>query len=142
MLYSLLGSLFLAYFYQNSFTLNIHGNGGFIGNYLNRVIFNNLIISYEDFFFFFLSISTIILFFISINFNIKSFYLFLINLFKTKERNYTKENEIINEYIPQEEIKNLIQEDLPFIKAEKNQINKTSFEFPSIELLKFPPKKG
>ena len=141
-LYSLLGSLFLAYFYQNSFTLNIHGNGGFIGNYLNQVIFNNLIISYEDFFFFFLSISTIILFFVSINFNIKSFYLFLINLFKTKERNYTKENEIINEYIPQEEIKNLIQEDLPFIKAEKNQINKTSFEFPSIELLKFPPKKG
>ena len=62
-LYSLLGSLFLAYFYQNSFILNIHGNGGFIGNYLNQVFFNNLIFSYEDFFFFFLSISSIILFF-------------------------------------------------------------------------------
>ena len=43
------------------------------------------------------------------------------------EKSYTDKSEIINEYIPQEEIKNLIQEDLPFIKAEKikeNEINK------------------
>ena len=37
----------------------------------------------------------------------------------------TNKNELINEYIPQEEIKNLIQEDLPFIKAENKSINKT-----------------
>ena len=33
---------------------------------------------------------------------------------------YTDKTEIINEYIPQDEIKNLIQEDLPFIKSEIN----------------------
>ena len=37
---------------------------------------------------------------------------------KKKEKNYTNKNELIDQYIPQDEIKNLIQEDLPFIKAE------------------------
>ena len=39
--------------------------------------------------------------------------------FNDNKKNYTNKNEIINEYIPEEEIKNLIQEDLPFIKADK-----------------------
>ena len=30
-LYSLFGSLFLSYFYENAFTLHINGNGGFVG---------------------------------------------------------------------------------------------------------------
>ena len=33
---------------------------------------------------------------------------------KKMKKSYTDKSEIINEYIPQEEIKNLIQEDLPF----------------------------
>ena len=37
--------------------------------------------------------------------------------FGNRSKNYTNKNEIINEYIPQEEIKNLIQDDLPFIKS-------------------------
>ena len=41
--------------------------------------------------------------------------------FKKKEKNYTDKSEVISEYIPQEEIKNLIQEDLPFIKAENKK---------------------
>jgi len=57
-------------------------------------------------------------------------------------KNYTDKNEIINEYIPQEEIKNLIQEDLPFIKAEKMKLeSKSKFDLPNIELLKIPTKK-
>ena len=63
---------------------------------------------------------------ISINFNVKNFISSLnkiyIILFKRKDKNYTNKNEIINEYIPQEEIKNLIQEDLPFIKAEAGKV--------------------
>ena len=59
----------------------------------------------------------------SINFNLKNFIKTLKKIteivFNKKTRNYTNKNEIINEYIPQEEIKNLIQEDLPFIKAER-----------------------
>ena len=41
--YCLIGSLFLSYFYKNTFELYINGNGGFIGNYLNQKFVNNLI---------------------------------------------------------------------------------------------------
>jgi S-DNA-T family DNA segregation ATPase FtsK/SpoIIIE len=44
-------------------------------------------------------------------------------LFKKNNKNYTDKSEIINEYIPQDEIKNLIQEDLPFIKNENKNEN-------------------
>ena len=55
---------------------------------------------------------------------------------------YSKnKNEIIKEYIPQEQIKNLIQEDLPFIKAENKNENKIKFKLPSLELLTLPDKK-
>ena len=59
-----------------------------------------------------------------------------------KNKNYTDEKEIINEYIPQEEIKNLIQEDLPFIKNDDKLKNeKYKFKLPSIDLLKIPSNK-
>ena len=64
-------------------------------------------------------------------------------LFKRRDKNYTDKSEIISEYIPQEEIKNLIQEDLPFIKTDKNQTqNKSNFKLPSIDLLKKSINKG
>ena len=53
-----------------------------------------------------------------------------------------KDNEIIKEYIPQEQIKDIIQKDLPFIRAEKNeQSGKKKFMIPPIDLLKIPTKK-
>ena len=45
-------------------------------------------------------------------------------MFIKNKQNYTNKNEVINEFIPQEEIKSLIQEDLPFIKNESKGINK------------------
>ena len=145
-LYSLTGSLFFEYFYRNTFSLYINGNGGFVGNYLNQSFLNDLINSNQSISYYFLTILTLLLFFISINFNPKDFYLSLKKLFliifKKNEKNYTNKNEIINEYIPQDEIKNLIQEDLPFIKVENNKsLNKTKFLLPSIDLLKIPTKK-
>ena len=145
-LYSLIGSLFFGYFHSNTFTLYINGNGGFVGNHLNQTFLNSLINSYESFIYYILIILTLSLFLLSINFSLKNFYLSLKKIFSTifgsKEKSYTNENEIINEYIPQDEIKNLIQEDLPFIKAEKNQMsNNKSFKLPSIDLLKVPTKK-
>ncbi|MBD1174451.1 DNA translocase FtsK [Pelagibacterales bacterium SAG-MED01] len=144
-LYSVIGSLFFSYFHENTFTLFINGNGGFIGNLLNETFLNNIINSYESIIYYFLIILSLSLFLLSINFNPKNFYLLLkkifLSIFGKKEKSYTNENEIINEYIPQEEIRNLIQEDLPFIKAEKNQIsNNKSFKLPSIDLLKIPSK--
>ena len=143
--YSVFGTLFLAYFYFDAFDLYINGNGGFIGNYFNQTFLNSLILSNEIIFYYFLIILNLILFLISINFHPIKFYLILkkfIQIFKKNEKkNYTDKSEVISEYIPQEEIKNLIQEDLPFIKAEKNNDKKIKFKLPSLDLLKIPNKK-
>ena len=144
-LYSLLGSLFFSFFYPVAFKLYINGNGGFIGKYLETTFFNSIIrinleISYYAF-----VILILILFLVSIQFKISSFYNLIkriINfLFSRKEKNYTNENEVINEFIPQEQIKSLIQEDLPFIKNENKIKNKIKFKLPSIDLLKIPTQK-
>ena len=144
-LYSIFGTLFLSYYYLNNFILYINGNGGFIGIYLNETFLKSLIQTNENIFYYILLFVTLFLFLVSINFHPIKFFNFVkkfINYFlKSKEKNYTNKNEIINEYIPQEQIKNLIQEDLPFIKAGKNENNKIKFKLPSIDLLKTPSKK-
>ena len=141
-LYSILGTLFLTYFYSNGFILYINGNGGFVGNYLNQTFLNTLILINENIFYYILIILILLLFLISINFNPLNFYINLkklLNLFsKTNQKNYTDKNEIIDEYIPQDEIKNLIQEDLPFIKNENK--SKITFKLPNLDLLKIPTK--
>ena len=144
--YSLVGSLFFTYFYTDAFNLYINGNGGFVGNYLNKTFFNLLISSNENISYYLLILIIIILFLISINFNPVNFIRSLKKLtnfiFKKEEKNYNNKNEIINEYIPQDEIKNLIQEDLPFIKTENNDLkNNVKFRLPAINLLKIPSKK-
>ena len=139
--YSLLGSLFFSFFYKNSFSLYINGNGGFVGNYLNKTFLSNLITSYEVVSYYGLASLIILLFLLSINFNLKYFYSFLKKISKKDNKNYTNKNEIISEYIPQDEIKNLIQEDLPFIKSDKpNFLKDSKFKLPSLDLLKTPTK--
>jgi S-DNA-T family DNA segregation ATPase FtsK/SpoIIIE len=145
-IYSFFGSLFLSFFYQDAFALYINGNGGFVGNYLNQTFLNNIIILNVDVSYYFLILLITLLFFKSINFNIKKILNTIKKLIyyfsKKNNKNYTDKTEIINEYIPQDEIKNLIQEDLPFISAEKNQTtSKIKFSLPSIDLLRLPSKK-
>ena len=98
-----------------------------------------------DIFFYILILIIIIFFLISINFNVKNFLRFFKKIFnilnKDNNRSYTDKSEIINEYIPQDEIKNLIQEDLPFIKSENKSETKIKFKLPSLDLLKIPTKK-
>ncbi len=143
-IYSIFGTLFLSHFYSNAFTLYINGNGGFIGVFLNETFLKSLIQINETVFYFILAIITFVFFFVSINFHPIKFYKIIKKIFQVfnkSERNYTDKNEVISEYIPQDEIKNLIQEDLPFIKAE-NKSNKTlKFQLPSLDLLKNPTKK-
>ncbi|MDC3138495.1 DNA translocase FtsK [Candidatus Pelagibacter sp.] len=143
--YSLLGTLFFAHFYSETFALYINGNGGFVGNYLNQTFLNSIILINEVIFYYILIISNIFLFLISMNFHPTKFYKLIksLNKFFTKEerKNYTDKSEVISEYIPQEEIKNLIQEDLPFIKAENKSKNITKFKLPDFNLLKTPSKK-
>ncbi|WP_034398737.1 DNA translocase FtsK [Candidatus Pelagibacter sp. HTCC7211] len=144
-LYSIFGTLFLSFFYSKDFAFYINGNGGFVGNYFNQTFLNSLIQINENIFYYILILLVIFLFLISINFrpiifynNIKKIISFLT---KSKIKNYTDKSEIINEYIPQDEIKNLIQEDLPFIRAENKSENKIKFKLPGISLLKEPSKK-
>ena len=144
-LYSIFGTLFLTFFYSEDFTLYINGNGGFVGNYLNQTFLNSLIQINQNIFYYILILLILSLFLISINFKPKNCYKNIkkiINFFlKSKNQNYTDKSEIINEYIPQDEIKNLIQEDLPFIKAENKTENKIKFKIPGLNLLKEPSKK-
>jgi S-DNA-T family DNA segregation ATPase FtsK/SpoIIIE len=145
-LYSLLGSLFFSFFYPITFKLYINGNGGFIGKYLETTFLNSLININSQISYYVFIIFIFILFLISIQFKVVYFYKVLKKIIKLlffkKEKNYTNENEIISEFIPQEEIKSLIQEDLPFIKNEnKNNNNKIKFKLPSVDLLKIPTQK-
>ena len=145
-LYSSFGSLFFSFFYPTAFNLYINGNGGFIGKYLETTFLTSLININSQISYYFLILIILILFLISIHFKVIYFYKLIKKLFKLifikKEKSYTNENEIINEFIPQEEITNLIQEDLPFIKSEnKSPSKKTRFKLPTIDLLKIPTQK-
>ena len=144
-LYSIFATLFLTHYYSEVFSLYINGNGGFVGNYFNQTFFKSLILLNESVSYYFLIVLTLILFSISINFSPIKFNNFIRKIFNLFQKNnnkiYTNKSEIINEYIPQDEIKNLIQEDLPFIKSENNRENKLKFKLPNIELLKIPTKK-
>ena len=146
-LYSLVGSLFFSFFYPETFTLYINGNGGFVGKYLETSFLSSIININSQLFYFGLTLSILTLFLISIQFKISSFYLIFKKTFKflftNKEKNYTNKNEIISEFLPQEEITNLIQEDLPFIKNESKENNKKiKFKLPSTDLLKIQKHKG
>jgi len=145
-LYSSFGSLFFSFFYPSAFNLYINGNGGFIGKYLETTFLTSLININSQISYYLLILIISILFLISVHFKINYFYKIIKKLlaliFAKKERSYTNENEIISEFIPQEEITNLIQEDLPFIKNEnKTPSKKIRFKLPTIDLLKIPTQK-
>ena len=144
-IYSIFGTLFFNHYHSNAFTLYINGNGGFVGTYLSDSFLNSFISVNEGIAYYLLIIIILFLFLLSINFNPIKFYKIIkkITQFfkKDNEKNYTYKNEIIKEYIPQDEIKNLIQEDLPFIKAEETVDKKINFKLPSLDLLKSPNKK-
>ena len=144
-LYLIFGTLFFAHYYSDTYAFFINGNSGFVGQYLNQTFLQSLILINEDIVFYILILIILIFFLISINFNTLKFLLFIkkiLNFFiQNNNKNYTDKTEIINEYIPQEEIKNLIQEDLPFIKSENKSETKIKFKLPDLELLKVATKK-
>src|SRR5210317_1561487 len=144
-LYLISGTLFFIHYYSNTYSIFINGTSGFVGQYLNQTFLKSLILINENIFFYLLILITIIFFLISINFNYKNFIEFIKKAFnlitKKNTKNYTDKSEIISEYIPQDEIKNLIQEDLPFIKSENKSETKIKFKLPALDLLKIPTKK-
>ena len=144
-LYLISGTLFFVHYYSNTYSIFINGSSGIVGQYLNQTFLKSLVLINESIFFYLLILITTIFFLISINFNYKNFIKFIQKTFnlitKKNTKNYTDKSEIISEYIPQDEIKNLIQEDLPFIKSENRSEIKIKFKLPTLDLLKIPTKK-
>ncbi len=146
-IYCTFGSLFFSSFYSKSFWLVINGNGGFVGNFINNEFLGNLINLNENIAYYLLLSILIIIFFISINFNIKSvniFLKYLINKIKNKKNDLISSQVSFDENIKEDEdkVEKLIQENLPFASNKeetKNIIKK--FKLPTIDFLKLPSNK-
>jgi len=144
-LYLIFGTLFLSYYYSDTYSFYINGNSGFVGEYLKQSFIGSTTAINGRFFYYIFILTTLIFFLISLNFNPIKFFEKIKKIFefisKKKNKNYTDKSEIINEYIPQDEIKNLIQSDLPFIKSDNKSETKIKFKLPNLDLLKNPTKK-
>jgi S-DNA-T family DNA segregation ATPase FtsK/SpoIIIE len=144
-LYLIFGTLFFSHYYSDTYSLYINGNSGFVGEFLNQSFVGSITSNSGKIFYYILILITSIFFLISINFSPKRFFEVIKKIFefisKKNNKNYTDKSEIINEYIPQDEIKNLIQSDLPFIKADNKSETKIKFKLPNLELLKTPTKR-
>ena len=141
-LYILLGSLFLSFFYEESFWLSVNGNGGFVGNYLNQTPFHNLILINQKIFYYILLFLIVVLFLLSINFkisSIKKFIAYFIVKINSKKEISDFENQINEKKFDEETSyvkENRIQEDLPFTR--NKLLDKTAhikFKLPPIEFL-------
>jgi len=146
-LYVILGSLFFAVYYPESFLLNNHGNGGFVGKRLSETFLASFVNLNKQISYYLLVISIGILFLISINLNIYWFFNLIKKIFlKLFSKNYNTlknnekakyENENFTEVYTKQ-----IQEDLPFGNIEnQSKIVKKKFNLPSLDFLKLPTKK-
>ena len=141
-LYSIIGSLFFTLYYPESFWLSINGNGGFVGKILSESFLVSIININKQFSYYLLSIIIIIIFLVSLNFNISWFFNLLkkiiLKLFTKKEATSISTESTNNEFenLTQTYSKP-VQENLPF----NNQNVRTSkFKLPSIDFLKTPTK--
>ncbi len=138
-LYSIFGTLFLSIFYKDSFWLYINGNGGFIGNYLSNSFINNIILINKNISYYLLLFIIISLFLISINFKIKSFYLFLKNILLKFRRNnkvtLSQDNYVEDLKNENPIFENRVQENFSFSQSKiKNEFEK-KFKLPPLEFL-------
>ncbi len=135
-LYSLIGSIYFSFFYQDSFFLLISGNGGFVGNFLTDSFITKIIMINEQLLYFCFIFIIITLFLLSINF--KLHYLSILKKFfyskkvKNDETFDTKENNEKN--VSQSE--NDIQENFTFDNfSQTKNGKKNNIKLPSINLL-------
>ena len=147
-LYCLCGSLFLTFYYAESFWLSINGNGGFIGKFLKSSFLFEAISLSPKISFYILIITIITLFLISINFNIQKIILFFKNFkriafskkFKLQD---SSSNNTKMDNVNFENYKNPIQENFPFTKIkDQSPSYKKRFALPSVDLLKSPEAKS
>ena len=141
-LYLIIGSIYLSYFYQESFFLSINGSGGFIGtslsdSFLKKIFFLDKKVSY-----FFLLFTFILSFLLSINFKINHLKIFKNFLFKDRSKNQNEK------YIKQDtetdfkEIESNVQENFTFdnFSQAKNEKRKV-IKLPAADFLNIQPKE-
>ena len=139
-LYSLIGSIFLSYFYENSFWLSINGNGGFVGSFLLDIFFGNLIKLNEKLFFYIFILTISCLFFFSLKINLKNIILYFLNK-KNKKTKHIINNEI-NEENDNFVKSPLKQENFSFEDfAKPSKIKNTKIKLPQIDFLDTPSNK-
>ena len=144
-LYIFFGTIFLTIFYFNSFWLPINGNGGFIGNTFSKGFVENMLLINKDISYYFMLISTLLLFFKSINFSIKSFVNLVKKITLKKKQNTSLQNKVINndvyKSIDEEQVES-VQENFSFNQnTNQNKITKLKYKQPSIEFLNIASKE-
>ena len=136
-LYSLVGSVFLSYFYSNSFWLSINGNGGYVGSFLLDLFFEGFIKLNEKLFFYILIFIISCLFFFSLKLNIKNIFLYFL-----KKKNQKTQHIINSEKI--EENVNFVQSPLKQENFSFENLSKSSdaknikIKLPQIDFLDTP----
>ena len=137
-LYLILGSLFLSFYYENSFWLIVNGNGGFVGKYLTNTFLASIITINTEIVYYVLIILVSLLFFLSTKIKLQN----IISIFKLVSKNkiFIKDRSTDKIDIIREEenidnvVENRIQVDLPFNK--KIDKNKSSnYILPKINIL-------
>ncbi len=142
-LYSLVGSIYLSIFYQNSFFLTVNGNGGFIGSFLSNGFLKKIVMMNEIIFYYCLIFVIIIFFLLSINFKLNYFKIILNYFFKKKAKKdiTIEEKENTDKNITKDNID--IQENFTFDNFSKNRNEKKNIiKLPSIDFLKNVTKKN
>ncbi len=136
-LYSLIGALYLSYFFDDSFFLSFNGNGGFVGTFLSNLFFEKIIKLNENIWYFSLLFSLIIFFILSLKLQRKYFYLLKKFIFKCINKeienpiNLEKERKLN----PSNDIKT--QDNFSFENFSKNKFEKKGkIILPAIEFLK------
>ncbi len=136
-LYSLIGSIYLSFFYQDSFLLSISGNGGFVGNFLNVILFKKLLVFNEQISYFCLLLLFIFLFLMSINFKLNYIIIILKFLFRKRSNNKVLVNNKQNIDIDLPKIDSDIQENFTFDNFSQLKNEKQSkIKLPYIDFLK------
>ncbi len=142
-LYTVFCCIFLNIYYPESFWLPINGNGGFIGSILVTDFVRSLIFYNENISYYLLFSLILLIFFVSINFNLKKiiaflkkiiFFRSLNNLNKDKININTSEEKLENNFSP------LVQENFSFETGRDQFKNKIKYQFPRLEFLKYPTK--
>ncbi len=146
-IYSLLGSIFFSVHYEDSFSLMINGNGGFVGNYLEDLSIFEFLASDNMAIYTLHIIFTLFFFTLSINFSfkvlVKIFHFYEKLILKNSQKNRVKQEDIVydNSYdkINTSDIRQ--QEDFPFNSIVKKDIKIQKFKLPKVDILETQKKE-